>query len=237
MCPGWAATLPARHSHPIPASLLGQTKAQRDPAQLPKTDPRYSTALSSPLQIPPAPVLQSPARRAVPLGAAPAPLPPLPSHLLQPAARTESARCSRTPRGPQPCPPGCVRAHTRAKKPPVISFPSAVPRSSSRERLRHLPNTRGVKQIQRLGSRRHPHTARVGVRTCPQGHDSFPARLHDSRATGQPSSLQSRRGHGRAGSGWMGERETTCPGTQGRDTRRDGKEPASRGAGHHEPQP
>lgn len=54
----WAVTLLARHSHPIPASPLGETEAWRNPTraeQLLKTDPRYS--LSAPLQNPP--LLQS----------------------------------------------------------------------------------------------------------------------------------------------------------------------------------
>ena len=156
-------------------------------------------------------------------------LSPLLSYLFLPAVCTERVQCSCMPWGPQPCPPGCVRAHTRAKKLPIISFTSAVPSSSSCERPHHLPNTRGVTQIHCLGSSPlSPHGEGWGAHIFPGGHNSFPAQLRNSRLAWRPRGLQRRRGRGQAGPGWTGEKKTTRPGTQGWDTRRDGKEPTSR---------
>lgn len=102
----------------------------------------------------PSRVLPSAARRAVPpLGAAPgaavdtpAPCPPLSSAFPRGSARTLQRE-------------GTMLTHAlwsttlpaRPKKPPVISFPSAAPHPSSRERSHHLPNTRGVVEIHSLG--------------------------------------------------------------------------------------
>lgn len=119
---------------------------------------------------------------------------PLLCPLFLPAACTEKVQRSRMPCGPQPCRPGCVRAHTRAKKPPVISFTSAVPRSSSRERPCCPPKTRGAMQNHCLGSSPlSPHGEGWGARTFPGGHDSFPAPLRNSRFARQLRGVQRRR--------------------------------------------
>lgn len=148
-------------------------------------------------------------------------VPPLLTHLLLSAPCKKRVRCLCMTCGPRCSSQGCVHARTCAKKPPVISFPSAAPSSSSRERPHHLLNTMHIQL---------PSVSRAaggwGTRIFPGGHDS------NLRLTWQLWGLQRRRSCGQAGCGWTEERKTTHPrhrgGTQGM-----GRTPHPQQAGHH----
>lgn len=175
----------------------------------------------------PSRVLPSAARRAVPpLGAGPgaavdrpAPCPPLSSAFPRGSARTlqrEGAMLTHALRS--------TALPARPKKPPVISFPSAAPHPSSRERSHHLPNTRGVVEIHSLG----PPSLSISV---PRGRRRGSWR--DTTPCQPGSAIRGSRGS----RGVRKEGEATAKLDRldgGEEThtevghRRDGKEPASR---------
>lgn len=245
MHPAWAAPLPASHSHPIPLSLMGETEARRDPSraeQLPNTLQHcpFPTGQNPPLGPLSGVSQRCRARRAEPCppalsccrqaSAVPASLLCLPTGFcLRSAKRGCHAHTRLAAPGPAR-PAACMHARVQ-KKPPVISFPSAVPSSSSGEPppspTEHKRSN--ANSLPRVLAAAHPCPLPAaegrGAGAFPGGFDSFPAQLRNSRLVWQPRGWQRRRGHGQAGPGWTGARK--APGTQGWDTRRDGKEPAS----------